>query len=407
MSNKNIIVGLDIGSNTIRIAIGKVDANNGLQLIGIVDNAANGIYKGVVSNIDDAVLSISQCIEKAERLTGVSIKEAIVGISGSYIVSQSSKGVVAVARTNGEIQEDDVERAVEASKMVSSIPNYDILHVLPRIFSVDSQTGVRNPVGMTGLRLEVETEVIQAVSVHVKNLTKCIYRAGLQITDLVFSPLAVAESILSEKQKGLGVALVNIGSVTTSLIVLEDGNIIHIASLGIGSEHITCDIAIGLRVSIDIAERIKLEYGTCALKDVSKKDEISLLEISGDDEKINRKYICEIIEARVEEILQKIDAQLKSVERSGALPAGIIFVGGGSKMSGLIELAKKRLRLPVKLGTWSNSPASQSNQDPFSDLSAVAAIGLVYWGEMLSKQSGNVSSSVGDKLKEWFKSFKV
>ncbi len=405
--SKNIIAGLDIGSNTIRLAVGKIDPKDGLQLIGIVNNSAKGIYKGVISNIDDAVLSISQCVEKAEQLAGTSIKEAIIGISGSYITSQYSKGVVAVAKTNGEIQEDDVERSIEAARMVSNIPNYEILHVLPRMFFVDNQTGIKDPIGMTGLRLEVETVIIQAISVHIKNLTKCIYRAGLKIKDLVFSPLATAENILTEKQKGLGVALVNIGSVTTSLIVLEDGNVMHVASLAIGSEHITCDIAIGLRVPVDIAERVKLEHGTCLSKNVSKKEQINLLELGGEDEKVNKKYICQIIEARIEEILQKIDMQLKKIDRSGTLPAGIVFVGGGAKLPGLIELAKKRLCLPVKLGAQDYMPTSQLNKNIFSDLSSIASVGLIHWGSILLRQEQIVSTSIGSKITEWFKTFKI
>jgi len=383
MADQEIISGLDIGSTSIRLVVGQSvsDQQGKIHIIGSAEVPAEGISKGIISSIEDAVSSISACLEKAERMVGVPIESAWVGISGSHIISQESRGVVAVARSDGEISEDDIERAIEAARTVATPPNYEILHVIPKGFTVDGQHGIKDPLGMTGVRLEVDTQIIQGLSSQIKNLTKAVYRPHIQIQDLVLSILATSEAVLNSRQKELGVAVVNIGGATTSLAVFEEGDILHTAVLPVGSDHITSDIAIGLRIPIDTAEKIKLEYGSATSEGVGKRDEIDIGELEGKESNfVSKKYIAEIIEARVEEIFDKIDAELKKIDKSGKLPAGVVLTGGGSKLSGLVEAAKIRLRLPAGLSRPLNvtSAIDKVNDPAFS-----TAVGLVIWGSQL------------------------
>lgn len=388
----DIIAGLDIGSTAIRLVIGqKISglAGDELQIIGAVAVPTAGVSKGIVNSIEEATSSISACLEKAERLIGVPITNVWVSINDPYIKCERSKGVVAVSKSDGEISQNDVERAVEAARALAVPVNYEILHVLPVKFAVDNQVDIKDPIGMSGIRLEVETLIVQGLSTQIKNLTKAIYRTGLEIEDLVLAPLAAAEAVLSSKQKELGVALINIGSATTSLAVYEERTLIHTAILPIGSEHITSDIAIGLRCPINLAERIKKEYGSANPASFSGKEEIDISalvreeEVHDDISVISRKYVAEIIEARVEEILEKVEAEFKKIDRAGMLPAGAVFVGGGSELSGLIDIAKKKLRLPAGNGEARNTKViiDKVKQPEF-----LTALGLVVWGS--SGESG-------------------
>lgn len=380
-SRQQLITGIDIGSSAVRIAVGQMVAQgNGelLQILGCAEVPAEGIHKGIITGIDDAVSSVSACIERVERLAGAQIEHAVVGISGSHILSQQSKGVVAVAKPDGEITQEDVARVVEAARTVATPVNYEILHVIPKTFTVDGQTGIKDPTGMTGVRLEVDAQIIQGVSSQIKNINRVVYRTGLEIDEQVLTILACADIVTTSRQKELGVAVVNIGSSTTSVAIFEEGDVLHTAVLPIGSEHITSDLAIGLRTSIDVAERVKIEYGTALPKSVARKEEIFLAELGAtEQEVVDRKYVAEIIEARVEEIFRKVDKELRAVERSGLLPAGILFTGGGARLDGLVELAKKELRLPAALGYPIDIT---SLSDKVNDLSCTCAIGLVAWG---------------------------
>lgn len=390
----NVIAGLDIGSTSIRLVIGQRiagPAGDELQIIGAISVPTAGVNRGIVNSIEETTSSISACLEKAERLVGVPISRVWVSINDPYIKCERSKGVVAVGRSDGEINENDVNRAIEAARALAVPVNYEILHVIPIKFGVDNQGDVKDPIGMNGIRLEVETLIVQGLSTQIKNLTKAIYRTGLEIEDLVIAPLAAAEAVLSTKQKELGVALVNLGSSTTSLAVYEDRNLIHTAVLPIGAEHITADIAIGLRCPINLAERIKREYGTAAVEDVDKKDEVDVSqlvkeeEVNDDISVISRKYLAEIISARVEEVFDKVDNEFKRIDRSGMLPAGIIFVGGGAELDGLVEASKKKLRLPAAVGAAKNINVII---DKVKSPEFLTALGLVIWGSKTDMVSG-------------------
>ncbi|MBU2260241.1 cell division protein FtsA [Patescibacteria group bacterium] len=415
----NIIAGLDIGSTSVRIVVGQrifKEGSSELQIIGATSVLAEGVNKGVITSIEDATSSITACAEKAERLIGVPISSVWVSINDPHIKCERSKGVVAVSKSDGEINQDDVGRAIEAARAMSVPPNYEILHVIPIKYAVDNQTEIKDPVGMNGVRLEVETLIIQGLSSQIKNLTKSIYRTSLDIEDLVLSPLAAAAACLSAKQKELGVAIVNMGAATTSLAVYEEGELLHTGILPIGSEHITSDLAIGLRCPINLAERIKLEYGSAKPDQFSRKDEVDISDLAKEEEvgddinMISRKYVAEIIEARVEEIFEKIDDELKKVERSGMLPAGVFFVGGGARLVDLIDIAKKKLRLPASLGVGRNI---MSLLDKTQSPEYLTALGLVVWGDKLSDQKsgfkinwpgGTAIDKSVDKIKKWFSS---
>ncbi len=416
---EEIFTGLDVGSYAVRVAVGKLvpsaDGKEQIHIVGAVEVPSSGISKGTVTNLEDVVSSISRALEQAERITGLPLNKAWVGISGSHIISQESRGVIGVGRTDGEIRDEDVERSIEAARTVATPTNYEIIHVIPKSFIVDGQRGVKDPVGMSGIRLEVDALIIQGLGSQIKNLTKSVYRTGLDIEDLVFSVLATAEAVVSERQKELGVCVVNVGASTTSLVIYEEGDILHTAVLPIGSDHVTSDIAIGLRTSIDVAEQIKLRYATCLSKDVSKKDEINLAELgSPEDERVGAKFVAEITEARVTEIFEHVDKELQKIDRSGMLPAGVILTGGGSKLAGMLDVGKSTLRLPLSLGT----PIGVSSViDRVNDPGMSTAIGLVLWGKHIrgtdsGKGFGKLFSQIGSvekvsgTLKKLFRSIK-
>lgn len=416
---ENIIAGLDIGSTAIRLVVGQKTSNESgeqLQILGAVSVPAEGINRGVVNSIEDATSAISACLEKAERLIGVPVTNVWVGINGPNLKCEKSRGVVAVSRSDNEITEDDVNRAIEAAQALSVPPNYEILHVIPIKFTVDNQEDIKDAVGMTGVRLEVEALIIQGMSSQIKNLTKAIYRTGLEIEDLVLSPLAAAEVAIGAKQKELGAALLNIGSATTSLAVFEEGSLLSAAVIPIGSEHITADVAIGLRCPINLAERIKTEFGSANGEKYSKKDEVDVSELMREENMsdeslvVSKKYVAEIIEARVEEIFEKVDNELKKIDRSGMLPAGIFLIGGGAKLTDLVETAKNKLRLPAALGANRNVPLAM---DKVNDVSYLTALGLVAWGNQLTRgkkgsrfnwPSGNGAGKALEKVKSWINS---
>lgn len=399
---EEIYAGLDIGAYAVRIAVGKTvpgsESKDHLHVIGAVEVPSGGVAKGSVTDIEEAVSSVSKALEQAERLTGLPINAAWVAISGTQMLAQESRGVVGVARPDGEIQEEDVERAIQAARTVATPPNFEIIHVIPKGFIVDGQRGIKDPVGMHGTRLEVDALIIQGLGSHIKNLTKCVYRTGLDIEDLVFSVLATSEACLTHRQKELGVCVVNIGSTTTSLAVFEEGDILHTAVLPVGSDYVTRDLAMGLRTSMDVAEQVKIRYATCLTETVGKKEQIDLAEFGVEGaEMVDRAFVAEITQARMQEIFEKVDAELRKVERSGLLPAGVVLTGGGVKILGCVEAAKDAFRLPV---TISAALGISSVIDRAHDPAFSTSVGLVLWGRNIRGAGGGKGmSKVFSKLK--------
>lgn len=413
MSTDQILVGLDVGTTTIRVVVGKRESEDKApSIIGVGEAPSSGIRKGVIVDIEEAVSSISQALEKAERMTGMPLEHAVVSVGGAHVKSMESHGVIAVARADGEINENDVVRVIDASQAIQIPTNREILHVIPKDFTVDGQVGIKDPVGMTGIRLEVDSQIIEAAIPFIKNLTKCIMQAGIDIDDLVLAPLASAQSVLTKRQKELGVVIIELGGGTTGVVAFEESELLHTNILPVGSDHVTNDIAIGLRTAVDVAEVIKLRYGTALVSAVKKDEQINLSKIDkNEDGEISRHHLAEIIQARFEEIFSMVNKELKSVSRDGQLPAGAILTGGGAKMSGIVELAKKELRLPVQIGFPLNISTIIDRVD---DPAYATAVGLVLWaneylthgqtgvGRFAKKVLENASI---EKMRKFFKQF--
>lgn len=413
MPKEQYIVGLDIGTQNLRVVQAKIEETGSLSIIGASSVPSSGMRKGVIVDIEEAVSSISAVLEKVERMTGVPVAQANISVGGNHITCLESKGVIAVSRADGEISENDVIRVIDASQAISIPPNREVIHVIPKTFTLDGQTGIKDPVGMTGIRLEVETIIIHGALPFLKNLNKAIMQTGLEVDQLVLSPLAAAQSVLNKRKKELGVVLVDLGAGTTSVAVYEENNLLHTAIVPVGSMHITNDIAIGLRCTIDTAEKVKLLYGHASSREIEKHQEIDLSKIDPEEqEHVARVDVVEIIEARLEEIFELVNRELKQINRDGKLPAGVVLTGGGSQLPGIAEFAKHHLRLPVSLGQPQDI---QTVIDQAMEPSFATVVGLALWGSRYSASysdsklgqamQGLLENENMVKLKKWFKSF--
>lgn len=379
MSQNNISVGIDVGSTKIITCVGKFE-NGTTDIIGIGKSINQGIRKGVIVDIEETVSAISSSLGEAERMAGFQIESAIIGISGAHIEAEESKGVIAVSRPDGEITDEDAKRAIEAARAIPNKPNREVLHVMPRTFIIDGQESIKDPTGMNGIRLEVDANIISTSTNAIKSLSRAIDQAGLHVEEVVFSPLATTRVLLSKRQMDIGVILIDLGASTTSFAVYEEGDLIHCGVIPIGSTHITNDIAIGLRTNIDIAEVIKTKYGYAIPDKVAEKEEIELNKIDKNEQgTANIKYVSEIIEARLNEIFLMIKDELREINRDGTLPAGIVLTGGGTKIDGVVELAKATMCLPAQVG----KPIMEISGlvDKLDDPVYSTSIGLMLWGK--------------------------
>ncbi len=388
-------VGLDIGSSKITAVVAKPEGDNHLSVIGVGNSYMTGLKKGVVTEIEETVSGISEAVEIAERMAGVDIGNASVGINGSSIASINSTGVVAVGRADNEITADDVERAEAASQAIQMPPNKEVLHVFPRVFKVDDQEGIKDPVGMNGIRLEVETHIVTIGIQPSKNLNQVMAQAGVHIDDEIAAPLASAKAVAHKRQMDLGCVVIDVGAATTGMTVYEDGEVLYTHVLPIGGAHITNDIAIGLRTSIDIAEKVKLKFGHAYKKGVSENNKIDLSEIDIKEEgTITQRHVAEIIEARVEEIFSMVREKLVEIEREALLPAGAIITGGTAKLEGIEEKAKEVLKLPAEVGKPHNLfGLTEKVYDPAMS----GAIGLLLYNYEEANAGGRRASSTSLK----------
>lgn len=406
-----------MGSSNVRTIIAQqLRGEEQPRIIGVSSTPSFGIRRGVIIDIEDVTKSINGSLELAERMAGVNVKRAVLNIGGCDIDFQSSKGVIAIGRADGEVTEDDINRVVAEAQVVPLPMNKEIVHVIARKYRLDDKDNIKDPLEMKGVRLEVDALLIESTSTNIKNIGKCVYQANIEIDDLVLEPLAAAKAVLNKKQKELGVVLINIGGGTTSLVVYEEGDLIHTAILPVGAGHITNDIAIGLRTSIEVAEKIKLEYGSALAGDVNKKEGIDLAQIDSQEEGIvSRHHVAEIIEARSEEIFSMVRKELKMIGKDQLLPSGAILVGGGAKMMHIAELAKEVLGLPVQVGFPSGFGGMLDKVD---DPSFSTVAGLVLWQQEKSiAQSDNfmgfksfdaLARPAGDtvnKVSGWLKKF--
>lgn len=397
------VAGLDIGTSKVKILVAKKElGREGLEVLSLVQEPAFGVRKGVVINIDEVSGVIKNVVDKARKDCGRKIDSVFVNVGGSHIFTTLSHGTVAVSRADQNISEEDISRVLQAAKTFSLPSNKEILELFPKEFIVDGQGEIKEALGMQGVRLEAEVVVLGAFSPYLKNLTQAVLDSGLQILDIIPSPLAAARACVTPRQKELGVALLDIGGGTTSLSVFEEGSLIYAVVFPIGSSHITNDIAIGLRTDVDTAERIKLGFGHCIPQGSRKKERIRAHQTE-EDVVFSQKKIVGIIGARVTEIFREVQKELKKISRQGLLPAGIVITGGGARLPKIIDLAKKELKLPCRTGK--SSGFSNIEDDP--SLSVVC--GLVLAGVDLEEGGesgiGVFRKGVGDKIKKIFKIF--
>src|SRR4029079_5288875 len=348
-----------------------------ITIIGKGSVAAAGLKKGVVVNIDQTVHSIASAVEHAERLSGWKIDRSFVVVGGQHVESQNSRGAVAVSGHNREITREDVNRATEVARAVSIPSNREVLHVLPRGFIVDGQEGVKDPLGMSAIRLEVETHIVPAAATAVQNLTKCVIAAGVKYDELVVNSLASAEAVLSDTEKELGVAVADIGAGTIDVALFADGSPFHTSVLPVGGHNVTNDVAIGLKTTLQVAQSLKLEHGTADLRGVQEGEEIPV-SVLGEDagRTVDRLEVCQIIEARMRETFELLRSEMRRAGH-GMLPAGIILTGGASQLSGVAELGRDVLEMPVRIA----APAGISGlTDTILTPGYATSVGLLRWG---------------------------
>lgn len=406
MPKSQIVAGLDAGTSQIKIAIAsKIPGNPALEILGIGAFPSSGIGKGIIKDVDEASKCIRSAIDEIQKSSNQRIERVYVSFGSSRVFSVSSPGTVVVSRADQKISQEDIDRVIQSAQSFSLQRNKEILHTIPKSFTVDGEKGLKDVLGLSGVRLEVNALILGAFSPDIKNLTQSVLNSEIEIGDLVVNTLASSMAVLTPRQKELGVACLDIGAETSSLAVFEEGNLIHTAILPLGSASITNDIAIGLKCDINVAEKIKTEYGSAMVNGkTNKKKEIIDLSKTLDNISLAfyRKDMEEIIEARFSEIFELAQKELKKISRDFLLPAGIVLTGGGSKMSKIVELAKREMGLPCQIGLPQNV-----NQE-ISDPSFAVVCGLLLWGMDLEEEDGPGGGSIGgffSKLKKIFRSF--
>ncbi len=388
---RNLITAVDVGTSTVTTVVAEcVREPEQVKLVGIGISPAGGVRRGMVVDVEEAAAAIRRSVEQARRSAGVPIRSVWLAVDGAHISVSSSRGVVAVSRADQEISPEDVRRALAAAEtFIPKNQNREILHMIPRDFKVDQEAGVKEPVGMHGLRLEVDALIIECSAPYLKNLFKSAEAAGLKVDDYVFSPLASAEAVLTKRQKELGVVLLDIGGGATSFIVFEEGSPIHAGVIPIGGNHITGDIAIGFRANVDIAERMKVGHGTCLVADLPKRDTIRLSEVVPEveeEEVYSRRQLAEIIEARLQDLFELLHKELRKINRARLLPAGVVLVGGSSLFPGLVTLTKREVGLPAEAGIPQGFlPKIDQERNP----SLTAALGVIRWADARTRHSAS------------------
>src|SRR5262245_4106351 len=359
MARERIVVGIDVGTTKVCTLIAAVSPEDQLEIIGAGITPSRGMRRGVVVGVDDAMQAIAASVQKAEQQSGFKIMSAFVGISGAHISSANSHGVVAVRRSDNVITDDDVERALEAAKVVNMPHDREVIHVVPRHFVIDGHEGINNPIAMLGRRLEVETTVVTGTQTAIHNLSRCIEQIGVGIDAMVVQPIAAGEAVLTTAEKDMGVALVDLGGGTTDAGVFIDGSISYIAAVPVGGNHISNDIAVGLRTPFMAADEIKIRHGYAISEAIEEDRVIDIASYDvGDGEPVSRRVLAEIIEARLEETFELVRESLErggfEVGRSGrdgGIPGGIVLVGGTAQLQGIRRLAAEVFNTSVRIGT--------------------------------------------------------
>jgi cell division protein FtsA len=385
LSRRKRAAGLDLGTSRVAVVIGEVDDYGQVQLLGVGELPSEGLRKGVVVNIDKTVHSIQGAMVGAERMAGVRVDSAVVSLGGPHLQSQNSRGVVAVSRGRDfEIAQDDVDRVIEAARAVAIPSDRQVIHVLPRCFTVDGQEGVREAVGMTGQRLEVETNIVSGAQTSLQNVIKCVHQAGLDVDDVVAQALASGEGVLTENEVNLGVCLIDVGAETTDVVVYSDGAVLKLSVLPVGGNHVTNDIAIGLRTTPQDAEALKLNYGHTLPEVIPAEERIEVRQVGGDRiQAMPRRFLAEIIGPRMREIFQLAREEVRRSGFDGLLPAGVVVTGGASRLMGTTDAAQMIFDSAVRLGL----PTGVGGLvDRAGGPSYAAAVGLVKWAARLQPQ---------------------
>lgn len=405
--DRNIIAGLDIGTSKIGMVIGEISSAGIVQILGVGMSPSEGLRQGVVINLDLAVRSIERAVQEAQLTAGVEVDEVIVGIAGDHIRSVNSRGVVAVSRADHEITQKDVDRVIDAAKAIALPIDRELLHVLPQEFIVDNQAGIKNPVGISGVRLEAEIHIVTGAVTSAQNIIRCVKKSGLKVSGLVLEPLASSYAVLDKSEKDLGVALIDLGGGTTDIALFYDGAIRHTAVIGLGGQNVTNDIALGLRTPLDQAEEIKKKYG-CGHKNLVSKNEV--FEVQGigrrASREVSRTLLTSIIQPRMEEIFSLAAKEIKRSEFGELLGAGVVLTGGGSLLEGSVMLADEIFGLPAQVGVPQGfSGLVESASSPIF----ATGVGLVLYGlehkEEGLKGFGDDEASLFSRVVHWMRCF--
>jgi cell division protein FtsA len=403
-ANKNrIIVGLDIGTSKVVAIVGEINPEGRLEIIGLGSHGSKGLKKGVVVNIESTVQSIQRAIEEAELMAGCQIQSVFAGIAGSHIRSMGSHGIVAIR--DREVFQPDIDRVIDAAQAVAIPADQKILHILPQEFIIDTQEGVKEPLGMSGVRLEAKVHLVTCAVNAAQNIEKCIKQCGLGVDDIILEQLASSYSVLTEDEKDLGVCMVDIGGGTSDIAIYTEGAIKHTAVIPIAGDQVTNDIAMALRTPTQNAEEIKIKYA-CALGSLAGENETIKVPSVGEreDRSLSRQALAEVVEPRYEELFTLIQAELRRSGFEDLIPAGIVLTGGASKMEGVVELAEEIFHMPVSIGKPKNvSGLSDIVRNPIY----ATAVGLLQYGAAQGDRAGRPASaeaagdSILSKVKQW------
>ncbi len=401
--DKNLIVGLDIGTSKVVAIVGEISLEGELEIVGIGSHASRGLKKGVVVNIESTVQSIQRAVEEAELMAGCEIHSVYAGIAGSHIRSLNSHGIVAIR--DGEVNAGDVERVIDAARAVAIPADQKILHILPQEFIIDGQEGIREPIGMSGVRLEARVHMVTGAVSAAQNIVKCVRRCGLEVDDVILQQLASSHSVLTEDEKDLGVCLCDIGGGTTDIAIFVNGAIHHSAVIPIAGDQVTNDIAVALRTPTHHAEDIKIKYA-CALTQLANPEETIEVPSVGDrsPRRLVRQTLAEVVEPRYEELFSLVHAELKRSGFEEMVAAGVVLTGGGSKMEGAIDLAEEVFHMPVRLGT---PQYIAGLVDVVRNPIFATGVGLLLFGNHASDSLGannrfEKTGSMWERMKYWF-----
>ncbi len=403
-SERRLIVGLDIGTSKVVAVVGELAAENTIEVIGIGSHPSRGLKRGVVVNIESTVQSIQRAVEEAELMAGCEINTVFAGIAGSHVRSLNSHGIVAIR--DKEVSRSDVDRVIDAARAVAIPADQRILHVLPQEFLVDSQEGIREPIGMSGIRLEAKVHLVTGAVSAAQNIVKCVQRCGLDVEDVVLEQLASSYSVLTDDEKDLGICLVDTGGGTTDIAVFRGGAIQHTAVIPIAGDQVTNDIAVSLRTPTQYAEEIKIKYA-CALSQLANPDETIEVPSVGDrpPRRLARQTLAEVVEPRYEELFSLVRDELRRSGFEELIAAGIVLTGGSSKMEGAVELAEEIFHVPVRLGV---PQYVEGLVDVVRNPIHATAVGLLLYGmEAAEAQAGAAAAKgtifgVFDRMKAWF-----